>query len=325
MSSVLNLFPSLTKEQLVSAFPSPPVLSFAYEDTSCHHLILEYDSDRSRNAVLKDPRCEWLPEKHDLMITVAIDLKDIHTWFGMDCMFPEKTILGLALQWSSTKSDIRGTIPIGDINAKSSHKSYSVSHVFPKGTIKGSLSFKTIVYVKNAPKTNKVLTIPAYPSGTIIGEIYPSEIFIDGNGSLFPIVTVNEPKKPLWYVYFDCTDPCEDAFDGEHVEIRLNQSHPCYDLLQDADTSVLSPLFLEVLSSALVVIVNSAKDAIGAEWSNAISGKLQCKPGSIAEAIYYFVNKLEWNVTDTSKLSESIHLFIDSNLKGMTKDGLERT
>ena len=106
-----------------------------------------------------------------------------------------------------------------------------------------------------------------------------------------------------------------DRFDEENIEIRLNRSHPAYESLKIEGSLSESPMFLEVLSSALFIIVTSAKESLGEDWNAVINGE-SLEPGTIAAAINHFIKKLQWDVSSPAKLAESIKDFIEKSGSG---------
>lgn len=115
----------------------------------------------------------------------------------------------------------------------------------------------------------------------------------------------------MWNVYYnDASDPMQDKFESENVEIRLNKAHPNYDALKIESSMIESPLFIEVLSSALMVIVESVKESAGEDWENILEGT-GFETGSIAEAVYYFITRLQWDISSPSKTSASIKDFFE--------------
>ena len=112
--------------------------------------------------------------------------------------------------------------------------------------------------------------------------------------------------------YNETADAMQDKFESENVEIRLNKAHPNYDALKIETSMVESPLFLEVISSALMVIVESAKESLGEDWDTVLSGT-GFESGSIAEAIYYFVTRLQWDISSPAKLLASIKEFFEKS------------
>ena len=195
--------------------------------------------------------------------------------------------------------------------------SFTYEHCFQEDTLKGSLILQTVFYLKKAGKARKNERHLCNNSGTILGITDSCQVFIDGNGSVFPVATVYEPKGQLWSVFYDETaDPLQDMFDSEHVEIRLNEAHPNYQQLRIDSSLKESPLFLEVISASLLIIIESVKETLGPDWESVVDGTAEIQEGTIADAVRYFVNKLGWKVSGTNQLSQSIHRFFDENLKG---------
>ena len=76
--------------------------------------------------------------------------------------------------------------------------------------------------------------------------------------------------------------------------------------------SFLNELLKEIIASALVLIITKLK---GQEdyWDATISGN-NLETGSVSEAIYYFVNTLEWDVSTPETISLSIRKFFDQRM-----------
>lgn len=270
-------------------------------------------SASSFNGKIRDSRCAWYPDTRNLKVTKKCRLTSAYILFGLNGIASSNATLGVALRWISSKSDERGIIPIGALVRTDSTKEFQIEAVFDKGTLKGSLKLQTVLYLKDPGKATPAESHFAHQSGVILGILDQAELFIDGNGSIFPIVTIDEPGKSLWQVYYnESCDPLQDGFDSENVEIRLNRAHPYFDALRiDASISE-SPLFLEVISSALMVIVESAKESLGEDWNTTLSGD-GYQSGSIAEAINYFVTRLQWDVSSPVNLAQSIKDFFEKN------------
>ena len=262
---------------------------------------------------LKDPRCTWYPDTHNLIFSKACQFTSAFRLFGMGGVTASESVLGVALRWISSKSDERGVIPFGEITRKDSAISFSVEAQFDKGKLKGTLKYQTILYLKKAAEAGPDERYFAQQEGTVLGVLDHGELYVDGNGSVFPIVTVNLPGKPLWQVYFnDTANPLQDAFDSENVEIRLNKAHPNFESLKIDSSLAESTLFLEVLSSAMMVIVEAAKELCEEDWEEVMNG-YGYESGSIAEAIHYFHSKLQWDMTSAPALSSSIREFFEKN------------
>lgn len=321
MNLSFNMYPTLTTELTESLGYSSNELSLLYKDGyDFFPLELENMSGNTFDfcAEVRDPRCAWYPEKYNLLLRRDFSLASSHSLFGSEGVVPESAVVGIAVRWVSTKSEHRGVMPFGEITVDTSNITFHYEQNFERNRIKGSLILETILYLKSVSHINSDEQHLAQQTGMVLGSLDTCEVFVDGNGSVFPVATINDPSKPLWWVYYDeSCDPLIDPFDEEYVEIRLNRAHPAYESLRIDGSLKESPLFLEVISSALLVIVDSVKESLDVNWDIVLNGQ-GYESGSIAEAIYYFIVKLNWDTSNTSKLAQSIHRFFDDNLKGGT-------
>ena len=319
MSTTFNMYPTLTQDMSLALAYEPAALQLLYkEGHDFFPLSLESQNGDALNycAEVRDPRCEWYPEKYNLLLRKTMKLNNVSPLFGPNGIAPASASIGVAVRWISTNSEHRGIVPVGEINQATQTTTLHYEQSFERNVIKGSLLLETVIYLKTLGSIQANEQHLARQTGTVLGILDSCELFIDGNGSIFPVATVNDASKPLWWVYYDesCV-PLQDPFEEEYVEIRLNRAHPAFEQLKIDGSLKDSPLFLEVISSALLVIVDSVKESIGEDWSIVLSGQGYAT-GSIAEAINYFIVKLQWDTSSTTKLAQSIRRFFDSNLKG---------
>jgi hypothetical protein len=319
MSEALMFYPMLSEHHLANIGYTTEIPQFSYtESYEEFPLTLDGQTDSPRNftAKMRDVRCSWYPETHDLVINKKCKMLSAYAVFGLDGIAASTATLGIALRWISSKSDERGVIPFGTITKSDCASVFELNHKFEKGKLKGSLKLQTILYLKDPGCCQKDESYFAQQPGTVLGVLDQAEIYIDGNGSIFPIVSVDAPGKPLWTVYYnDTCDPMHDPFDEENVEIRLNRAHPAYESLKIDVSLSESPMFLEVLSSALFVIVASAKESLGEDWNVVMNGE-NLEAGTIAAAMNHFVRKLQWDISSPAKLAESIKDFFEKSGTG---------
>lgn len=317
MSNQFSLFPVLDDSLFSSAEITMDDTEFSYTD-DYEDFPLELkeksENDRSYTGYLRDPRCVWYPETHNLKVKLSGEIKKPSVLFGANGIACHDAVIGIGIQWISTKTDLRGIIRCNEIKYSERKFDFNTLIKFDKSYIKGSVQLQVILYLKTEGNPHENEKHLNNNSGTILGIIESCEVFVDGNGSIFPISTVNDPGKPLWWVYYDtAADPMTDNFDEENVELIMNSAHPNFNLLK-IDSSMKDSFYLiEVLSAAMVIIIDSAKEALGSEWESMIDSK-DFSSGSIAEALYYFKNKLLWDFSDPSSLSVSIHNYFDNNL-----------
>lgn len=317
MKNTFNMYPVLTQELIEEISHKSDDFDFSYsEDYEIFPLELKDKNGASDSfsAKLYDTRCVWYPDANNLIIRKSGIIESPEKLFGADGIAVSDAVIGVAIIWSSTKSQQRGIIPCGHFVRTTKKFEFASEYRFEKSTIMGSILLQLVLYLKKAgnPSTEELFLNNS--SGTVYGILEQCEIYTDGNGSVFPISTVNEPGKPLWWVYYDSSaDPLNDSFDEENVEIRLNRAHPSFNALKIDASLKESPLFIEVLSSALCIIIDSVKENLGSEWESIIDSQ-DFAHGSIAEAVYYFIHKLEWDISSPTALSRSIHTFFDNKL-----------
>lgn len=317
MSEILNLYPVLNETGIKKAGIDVLPTEISYRDDNDYYpLNIEIENGNAEKyiAVLKDERCVWYPETHNLIIHKSGTITHPDTLFGANGLVSHDSEIGIAAIWSSKKSDLHGTLQYGSFLLTSKPYSFDRNYTFDRNTLRGSLKYQLVLYLKKVGTFYSDEKHLANQTGTVLGVLEECEIYIDGSGSIFPITTVNAPDKPLWWVNFDNTaDPFEDLFEAEHVEICLNRAHPCFNDLNIEESLKKSPLFLEVISSALYIIVMSVKELADTDWNEVVSGT-DLTSGTIAEAINYFINKLGWDVSDPAALAKSIHNYFDENL-----------
>ena len=323
MSASVRMYPVLKTDAAQDAgfVPEVPELYYHGEDGRCMMDLRDNEGNGLYySAVISDPRCAWEPESHELHLRQAFSLQNTRAWFGPEGVVAGDAVLGLALHWSSTGSEQQGTVQTGEIKKVSVETQAEGCLSFGKGFLKGSIIVELLVYLKKAgvPRSDEKHLCNA--TGTVLGTLMHYELYIDGNGSTFPIVTESNPDKPLWTVDYNPDDMMTDPFDYEHVAIVLNSAHRDYHLISQDSSDYCLPFFSEVLSDALVVMTAILKDSAREQgvWDDILAGQ-NYDPGSVAAAMNYFVTKLEWDTDDLQKLSESVHKFIDRNLKGEMK------
>ncbi len=323
MSISIRMYPLLKDEMIESAgvVPEKPELYYHGEDGRCLMELRDTEGEeKSFSAIISDPRCAWYPESHEIHLKQDVTVKDVSGWFGPEGVAPANSTLGLALHWSSTGSEMQGISLMTEVSTGSGEIRAEGKLKFPKGYLKGSIIIELVVYLKKPGKPEDDEKQLCNVSGAVLGKLMQYQLYIDGNGSTFPIGTENCPGKPLWRIKYEPDEIMTDSFDYDNVGIVFNTAHRDYHLINQDSQDYSQAFFSEVLSDALIVMMEilkqSAKDQ--AAWDDILAGD-NYEAGSIAAAMNYFMIKLGWNTDDLLSLSESVHVFIDKNLKGDVK------
>ena len=243
---------------------------------------------------------------------------------GQYSVADKKAVLGIAAVWSISKSKISGceVLPV-DLTYEFLSSQNDEEMVVPldlefaAGMLSGKLTVRYSLYLKKAPE-GKAVKGTATVCGTMLGELTdPLEIEIDGEGSFFPIVTVERPDMPLWWIDSDnLEDPLTDPMDQEFFCFVINTKHRDYSkLYAKKGLAIDTPLYREVFSAALEEMFRRLylnKDVIADKMKIADQGD----EGSIALCFDYMRRNMEIEVDTPERLHISIRKAVERQMKG---------
>lgn len=320
MSQSFSLFPTLTDELVNSINIECKEICCCYTDDNQEYSLTlsdEKKTPKSFSALLTDERCTWSADSHNLIIRRKIFIGKALALFGYGGIADEDDVLGIAVQWSSPSSCERGVSIIKDpITRAVSNHIFDFEMKMNPGFFKGDIELETIIYLRQKGKHKD--SVCAKKVGTILGVIDTTILSLDGTGSKFPIVVVSEEDKPLWWLFYaDSIDASEDKFTEDNVRIVINKAHKDYPLLNMESSVKESPLFIEVLASALLQIVERVKTDMGDSFNDVINDD-NLEPGSVAKAVNFFISNLNWRFTNVNELSMDIRDFLTNSLGGVS-------
>lgn len=314
MSIKIDLFPALTKDIITGSGYKADHITFGYTEVNQFYKLQTESIDSifriEENYKLYDERCDWYPNTHNLRVNKRCGFGDVSVFFGVGGVVRKDATLGIALIWSSKETNLCGAISFGNFRNTSGDCNFVLDHTFESGSLEGVVSLKIVLFLQDIKEQQFGY---AGEIGTVLGELENIQIHIDGNGSVFPIKEVQAPGQPLWWVDYNAIDPMVDAFKEENVCVILNSAHANYDMLRIDSSLKEARLLIEILSCALQIIVQSVKDSVGTEWSYLTSGQ-GFDSGSIAEVIYNFTSRFEWEIASPNALSMSIRKFFEMKL-----------
>ena len=145
-----------------------------------------------------------------------------------------------------------------------------------------------------------------------MGELAEWVVILDGSGSTFPIVVVNEPDKPLWYVDFNYSEPLVEPSEKEYIAIYLNRAHAAFPSIEKPKTKLDQALYVEFLAGALQLILQNLMES--QDWQDIQDGK-NCEEGSIGQVMHYFKTTLNWDFDTPEKLSMSLRKDLEVRIK----------
>lgn len=286
-------------------------LHFYYKDHNGDKQILSQKEDYEYKTLLSDPDDSWDYVERGFGIKGNVILGNPSSLFGPSQLIDTGAELGCALQWVSKQSSQRGVEPIATINrASSSNLVIPVDCYFQKDKLFGEVHLSLILYLKKA--SNNRGKGQAKLSGTILGTLFDWVLILDGSGSTFPIVIVNEPDKPLWYVDFNYSDPLVEPFDKEYIAIYLNKFHHAFTSIYKPNTKLDFAMYVEFLAGAMQIILQNLIES--SDWNDIQHGR-NCEEGSIGQVMYYFKTTHNWDFNSPEKLAMSLRKDLELRVK----------
>ena len=307
MKNNISLFPMLTESLKENIRVSFTRYNFYYNS------IYDLDSELIRGSdklhELIDSQLKvWNKERNNICFTRTCKIADCKSLFGSDGIATSDSKLGIALIWFSSDSKQRGVKPIIEFSKDDKELEANIEFESENGQFRGLINFQTIIYLSQFGSAKEDESNLANVPGTILGELDNKfMIELDGSGSFFPIYDYAATKTAsLWNVTCDWTDPSHDKF-VEKVQININTNHINYVHLRDDNHQLL----IEVISSALELIILKLQ-------SNSEQWRLledeDFEPGSVLDAVSYFIKNLEWDVNNPESLSSSIRAFMERRM-----------
>ncbi|WP_282172199.1 hypothetical protein [Cytobacillus firmus] len=286
-------------------------LQFFYKDDDGSRQNLIETEDYEFKTLLSNDDDSWDYVEKGLGISGNIILGSPSSLFGPTQMVNADAELGIALQWVSKQSSQRGVIPLATITSMTSDNILiPINYYFQKDKLFGEVHISLVIYLKKASRNS--MRGQAKLSGTILGKLVEWVVILDGSGSTFPIVIVNEPDKPLWYVDFNYSEPLVEPFDKEYIAIYLNKAHAAFPSIQKPKTKIDQALYVEFLSGALQLILQNLMESV--DWKEIQNGE-NCEEGSIGQVMYYFITTLNWELDTPEKLAISIRKDLETRVK----------
>lgn len=284
-------------------------IQFYYLDAQKQEMPLVEEVDYEYKTLLSDEEDSWDFVERGFGIHGEISIADPTSFFTE--LVSEDAELGVALQWISKQSLQRKVIPIATISkATPSARTIPVAYYFDEHQLFGEVNITLILYLKKA--SDKPKFGEAVLTGTVLGELFEWQVILDGSGSTFPIVIINEADKPLWYVDFNYSEPLIEPFDKEYIAIYLNEAHPAFPAIQKPKSKLDQALYIEFLAGALQLIIQDLMQC--SDWTDIQEGR-NCEEGSIGQVMHYLKNTLEWDLDRPEKLAISLRKDLTTRLK----------
>lgn len=286
-------------------------LQFFYRDEDSSKKVLNQTEDYEYKTLLSNDDDSWDYVEKGFGLSGNVILGNPSSLFGPTQLANADAELGIALQWLSKQSSQRGVIPSATITSITPNDVIiPIDYYFLKDKLFDEVHISLIVYLKKA-SCNSMRGQAQLP-GTILGKLVEWVVILDGAGSTFPIVVVNEPDKPLWYVDFNYSEPLVEPFDKEYIAIYLNKAHVAFASIQNPKTKLDQALYVEFLAGALQLILQNLMEC--PDWQD-IQGGRNCEEGSIGQVMHYFKTTLNWDFDTPEKLAMSLRKDLETRVK----------
>ena len=265
--------------------------------------VNEFDGDKTLDYMLEDEDYEWDVKKQEVFLNLEIKISNPNCLFGDTGVAYDDSILGFGLEWKANNSKIKNCLKIGEI-LNSGKEIYFKKEDIRINDLNSNIDFNWVIYViKSGNKKNTAFF--GNEKGLILGDGLFWRIITDGESSIFPIQEEDNLKGPLWRCESNITDIFEDDFTIENVTIFINRKHPSYTYISPKSENYNKAFFIEVISSALTMLILDIRNGEKLQVSNAES------KGSIAMALNYFYSLgIDINGSN-SDLLKSIKTFFD--------------
>ncbi len=319
MAKFIPLYPVLTDDRKNQIrYMVIEDYQFYYNNNGEEHSIeAEETSEGSGVYTLIDQLGEWDPDVNNICFKRTFQLNNTDCLFGEHGIVCTNAAIGVAVIWKSADSKQRGAIEIGTIRYTDRRKEFRLVYdQFDKAQLRGIIELSTILFIKNAgtPRPNERHLANTY--GCILGELDRISVILDGDGSIFPVYEIYDPDQPLWYVKCNWDDPDVDQF-SDCVSVVINRAHKNYRYLDRQKKTFDEQLMIEIMSTALIIIIMKLKDNFEA-WSSVTQG-VNLQQGSVSQAVRYFIDVLGLDANSMESLLISIHQYFDQRMSYANK------
>lgn len=311
MKNSITVFPKLNSEIYSS-------LNYSYSDEYAteinsveNTLIPESAIDDSREIVLLNNDDEpWSLIDSNLIVTRTIHFDNVKPLFGEKGIACKTAEIGIGLRWTSKESRQRNVCEITYFNSDSEKIRKKITVRFPKSFLKNSLTLETILYIKTTGKPEDNESFLGNRKGLVLGELDFINIRLDGKGSEFPIYEEenNDASNPLWSVNVDWDIPSISPF-TDSFQIYLNKNNPNYKYIDKNSETYDSHLMVEIVSSALTILVLKLKEDSNS-WDE-MDKNLDLEEGSVSHAVYHFKHNLHMNFDNAATIHESFRRYYE--------------
>ena len=251
----------------------------------------------------------WSPNENDLNIKQLFKFNQPDILYGKNGITMDDNKIGLAVHIHSRNSNFQQTLDISSIPNTGSSFEVEFNHKFNMGTLRGNIIIDFFLYLKELVQydiqhANKI--------GMVLseGNIHSLELITDGDGSAFPMSEFEDKDGPLWKLEKNWIEPNIDMFDISNVNLSLNTSHKLFEQVKAGKTRAARAIMGDIMINAISMII---QEVILIE-KYTIDDKDDVLPGSILQAVQYWVNTFEVETKSLFTISNSLRRYWDKQM-----------
>lgn len=266
---------------------------------------------------------DWSADTHDLVVHGAVEnIRLLHPLFSEGGLAADDGELLLVMEWTSADScwrTITKPLLLTAETLSSGHGKAEFTLHLPAGSIRGS-GLITLQLLMGNPGSSGELTGLASQRGSRLGSIAsPTEIIIDGHGSLFPVQEESLGiDGPLWEMRASWSDPRDEPFSSSYIALILNKDHELFTQLRErsGEPSRQSPLMRQIVSSWIALVIHQVKTDLGHDFDSLLNyNRHKENFSSIADAIAAFIHLGGLDTTSLSTLFVSTQCWFDRRIR----------
>lgn len=263
--------------------------------------------DEQGKFISFDSQSNFDAEENDLNCVISISMKNIDKLYGPEGIAPSNGFLSIALECFSQKAKYRKVIQSNKLlNPTSKAFSHKFELKIPKDIGASEIKFSILVFLdKPAKKMDASENFLNNAQGVVLGSLFNFSLYLEGEGSLFPVYTISSKDKKLWSVEINYEDPAVDQLE-ESVKLKINSGHKDYALLNPNDKKYCDRLINEIMASALTILITQLREEGFLEHLDG-----NCVDGSILQFVTYMKDVLNIDFTNIINISSSLREYLD--------------
>lgn len=308
MSNQIELYKKVTVEMLEEAKMRIDFPVISYQTDTGDEFNYKHENEE-RVILMNEVDAMWTPTHQNLRISQSIYLDNPKILFGNTGVTALGNTIGFSAHIYSQSSGFQKTVSFGSLESSDNNKVITFQHEFAPGTLRGIVEIDFFMYVKDL-KVKQLFQAPMIGMKLNACSLGDITLFIDGDGSVFPISEFEDPKGPLWLLEKNWIEPQIDTFDITNVNLILNTAHPLFNQLKEGKTKVYKRFMGEIITQSMAMIIH---EVLFVENIDEEQFK-DAEPNSIIAAVDYWIKTFEIETSSMFAVSNSLRKYWEDKL-----------